>query len=100
MSTNKTPFLNLHSWVGQDGVVREEFNENFQKLEDETKRQDQVDQGLAERLTTAENKLSDTNNGLPALEKRLGLTEQELEKLKVTRNEESWVTTVETDTFT
>lgn len=33
MSTNKTPNLGLHSWVGTDRVLREEFNENFNKLD-------------------------------------------------------------------
>jgi len=29
MSTNKTPNLNLHSWVETDPVLMSEFNENF-----------------------------------------------------------------------
>ena len=29
MSTNKTPNLNLHSWVETDPVLMREFNENF-----------------------------------------------------------------------
>lgn len=33
MSTNKTEKLNLHSWVEDDYVLREEFNENFAALD-------------------------------------------------------------------
>lgn len=33
MSTNKTPNLNLHSWVGTDYVKRDEFNDNFNILD-------------------------------------------------------------------
>lgn len=35
MSTNKTPNLNLHSWVGSDPIRRIEWNENFDKLDGE-----------------------------------------------------------------
>lgn len=35
MSTNKTPNLNLHSWVGTDYVSRTEFNENFNTIDAE-----------------------------------------------------------------
>lgn len=34
MSTNKTPNLNLHSWVATDYVLRTEFNENFTAIDD------------------------------------------------------------------
>lgn len=33
MSTNKTPNLNLHSWVETDPVLMREFNENFNALD-------------------------------------------------------------------
>ena len=33
MSTNKTPNLNLHSWVETDPVLMSEFNENFNALD-------------------------------------------------------------------
>lgn len=33
MSTNKTPNLNLHSWVGTDNVKRQEFNDNFDAID-------------------------------------------------------------------
>jgi hypothetical protein len=33
MATNKTQNLKLNSWVGTDGVRREEMNENFQKID-------------------------------------------------------------------
>lgn len=32
-SANKTPNLNLHSWVPTDPVVRSDFNENFNKID-------------------------------------------------------------------
>lgn len=32
-STNKTPILNMHSWVRTDPVVCEDFNENFSKID-------------------------------------------------------------------
>ncbi len=32
-STNKTPNLNLHSWVRTDPVVCEDFNDNFNKID-------------------------------------------------------------------
>jgi len=35
MSTNKTPNLNLHSWIGTDYVKRSEFNENFSIIDAE-----------------------------------------------------------------
>ena len=33
MSTNKTPNLNLHSWEPTDAFSREEFNDNFDKID-------------------------------------------------------------------
>lgn len=33
MSTNKTPVLQMHSWEGFDYVKRQEFNENFDKID-------------------------------------------------------------------
>jgi len=33
MSTNKTPNLNLHSWVETDPVLMSEFNENFNAID-------------------------------------------------------------------
>lgn len=33
-STNKTPNLNMHSWVRTDPVVCEDFNDNFNKLDE------------------------------------------------------------------
>jgi len=33
LSTNKTPNLNLHSWVETDPVLMSEFNENFAALD-------------------------------------------------------------------
>ncbi len=33
-STNKTPNLKMHSWVRTDPVVCEDFNDNFNKLDD------------------------------------------------------------------
>lgn len=33
-STNKTANLNMHSWVRTDPVVCEDFNDNFDKLDD------------------------------------------------------------------
>ena len=33
MSTNKTPNLNLHSWVAEDPVKMSEFNENFAAID-------------------------------------------------------------------
>ena len=35
MSTSKTEHLNLHAWAKNDQVLMEEFNENFQKLDQE-----------------------------------------------------------------
>ena len=34
MSTNKTPNLNLHAWEPTDAFSREEFNDNFDKIDD------------------------------------------------------------------
>lgn len=33
MSSNKTPNLGMHHWESQDPIVRDEFNENFNKLD-------------------------------------------------------------------
>lgn len=35
MSTNKTPVLNLHSWVGTDKFIRAEFNDNFSVIDEQ-----------------------------------------------------------------
>lgn len=45
MSSQKTTNLNMHKWVPTDPVQREEFNENFQKIDDKTA---EVDAQLAE----------------------------------------------------
>jgi len=34
MSTNKTKNLKLHSWVGSDPIIRDEFNDNFKLIDD------------------------------------------------------------------
>lgn len=33
MSSNKTPNLNLHSWLGKDMILRSEFVDNFNKID-------------------------------------------------------------------
>ena len=34
MSSNSTPKMDLHSWVGSDNFLRTEFNENFNAIDD------------------------------------------------------------------
>lgn len=59
MSSKKTPYLNMHDWIGADPWRRAEISENFQKLDDKSKK---LDTSMAETvLTAADAKLTAEN---------------------------------------
>jgi hypothetical protein len=66
MATNKTENLQLNSWVGTDGVRREEINENFEKIDTEI---GNVNSHLADIVTLKPNGVDDTTAIQNALSK-------------------------------
>jgi len=58
MSSNKTPNLNLHSWLGTDKFNYNEMNENFNALDSEIKNLQNKDDSLDSAIETLESNLN------------------------------------------
>lgn len=75
MSTNKTPNLALHSWVGTDLVKRTEFNENFDIVDSNIKNH-------SDRLNAIETANTSDDSRLDLLETDVSTAKTDITNLK------------------